>query len=37
MDKVIVIRHSDDKPKHFNNKILTYALSQIKNSNGTNH
>lgn len=36
--KVIVIRHSDNNQvKHFNNKLLSYALSQIKNSNGTNH
>lgn len=37
MDKVIVIRHSYEKPKHFNGKILKYALQQIKNSNGTDH
>lgn len=36
--KVIVIRHSDDSQvKHFNSKLLAYALGQIKNSNGTNH
>lgn len=49
MDKVIVIRHSDAHEdsgyqeykklygKHFSQKLLDYADSEIKNSNGSSH